>query len=77
MNTPSNLWGGEIDVVATAKAADERNRILGKEVSGEEEQLYAKDVLAAKTRELDAWTQFNVFNPLEPGRCTKKAAGAR
>ena len=43
-------------MVATAKAADECNRILGQELSPEEGRLFAKDVLAAKTRELDAWT---------------------
>ena len=32
LKTPSNLRNGEIDVVATAKAADERNRILGQEL---------------------------------------------
>ena len=64
---PSNLREKEIDIVATAKAADECNRILGQELPPEEEQLYAKDVLAAETRESDAWAQCKVFNPLAPG----------
>ena len=69
---------GEIcNVVATAKAADECNRILGQELPQEEERLYAKDVLAAKTRELDARTQFKVYNPLEPGKGTEEVVGTR
>ena len=77
LGNPSNLWDKEIDIVATAKAADECNRILAQELPPEEEQLYAKDVLAAKTRELDAWKQFKVFNSLEPGRRTREVVGAR
>ena len=77
LNAPSILWGGAMDVVATAKAAGGRKRILGQELPQEEERLYAKDVLAAKTRELDAWTQFKVYNPLEPGKCTKEVVGTR
>ena len=76
LNTPSILWGGAMDV-ATAKAAEGRKRILGHELPQEEERLYAKDVLAAKTRELDAWTQFKVYNPLEPGERTKEVVGTR
>ena len=77
LGNPSNLRDKEIDIVATAKAADACNRISGQELPPEKELLYEKDVLAAKTRELDAWTQFKVFNPLEPGRCTKEVVGAR
>ena len=46
-------------------------------MSPEEEALFAKDVFAAKTRELDAWAQFKVYNPLEPGKCTKDVVGTR
>ena len=77
LNTPSILWGGAMDVVATAKAAEGRKRILGQELPQEEERLYAKDVLAAKTRGLDARTRFKVYNPLEPGECTKEVVGTR
>ena len=76
-NTPSNIWDGAINVVATAKAADERNRISGQELPPEEESVYVEDVLAAKTRELDARAQFKVYSPLGPGKCTKEVAGAR
>ena len=69
-NTSSSLWDGAIDVVATAKAADKCNRILGQELPKEEE-------LAAKTRELDARAQFKVYNPLEPGKRTKEVVGTR
>ena len=67
---PSNLWDGAIEVVSTAEAADERNRILGQELPPGEESAYAKDVLVSKTRELSAWTQFKLYSPLEPGKCT-------
>ena len=77
LNAPSNLWDGAIDVVATAKAADACNRILGQEPSPEEGRFFAKDVLAAKTRESDAWAQFKVYNPLEPGKCTEDVVGTR
>ena len=64
-------------MVTTAKAADECNRILGQELPPEEERLFAKDVLAAKTRELDVWAQFKVYNSLEPGKRTKDVVGTR
>ena len=50
---------------------------MRQELSPEEESVYAKDVLAARTCELDAWTQFKVYSPMEPGKCTKEAAGPR
>ena len=77
LGSPPNFWNKEIDIVATAEAADERNRILGQELPPEEAQLYEKDVLAADTRGLVARKQFKVFNPLEPGRCTKEVVGTR
>ena len=76
-NTSSNLWDGAIDIASAAKAADECNRILRQELPPEEESVHAKDVLAAKTRELDARTQFKVYSPMEPGQCTKEVAGTR
>ena len=76
-NTSSNMWGGAINVVSAAKAADDCNRILRQGLPPGEESVYAKDVLTAKTRELDVWTQFKVCSPLEPGKCTGEVAGAR
>ena len=49
-NAPSNLFDGAIDVVPTAEAADECYRIPGQELPPEAESVFAKDVLAAKSR---------------------------
>ena len=78
-NPPEPISGqdGAIDVVSTPKAADECNRISGQELPHEEESVYAKDALAAKTRELNARTQFKVYSPLEPGKCPKEVVGTR
>ena len=70
--TQSNLWDGAIDVVSSAKAADVCNRISGQELSLGEASLYEEDVLAAKKRELDAWPQFKVYSPMEPGGCDEE-----
>ena len=43
----------------------------------EEESVHEKDVLAAKTRELDACTRFKVYSPMEPGKCNKEEVGTR
>ena len=51
--------------------------MLGQKLPPEEEQLYEKDVLGAGTRVLDAWNQFKVFSPLEPGRCAEEVVGTR
>ena len=63
-NTPTNLWDGAIDVVSSAEAADVCNSTVVQELSPDEGSLYEKDVLAAKTRELDAWSQFKVYSPM-------------
>ena len=76
-NTPSNLWDGAIDVVSSAKAANECTRISGQELPLEEESVYEKDALAAKARELDAQTQFKVDSHMDAGKCNKKAVGTR
>ena len=74
-NTPSDLWDGAIEVVSSAKAADERNRIVGKELQPEEESLHEKNALAAKRRKLHALSQFKVCSPTEPGECDKEGVG--
>ena len=47
------------------------------ELSPDEERLYDKDVLAAKTRESGAWSQFKVSGPMERRKCGKDAFGTR
>ena len=53
------------------------NKILGRELSPEEEEKFIKEVGAAKGRELDAWSHFRAFSPCEPERCNKSVVGTR
>ena len=76
-NTPPTLRDGAIDVVSPAQAADASDRILGQELPPDEDRLYEKDAPAAKTRELDAWSQFKVYSPMEPGKCNKDVVETR
>ena len=76
-NIPSSLRDGAIDAVSSAKAADARNRISRQELPPDEERLYEKDVLAAKTRELVAWSQFKVYSPKEPSGSDLEGGGWR
>ena len=50
---------------------------LGARIAGEGESAYEKHVLEAKAREMDAWKQFKVYSPMEPGNCNKEIAGTR
>ena len=73
----SNFSDGAIDVVSSAKAADACNLSLGQELLPGEERFYEKDMLAARARELDAWSQFKVYSPMEPGECDEEVVGTR
>ena len=53
------------DGAISVRVADERNRILGQELTPEEEEVRADLVEAGKLRELEAWENFNVFSPQE------------
>ena len=50
---------------------------LRQELPPDEERFYEKDALAAKTRELDAWTQFKVYSPMERGICDEDVVVTR
>ena len=52
-----------------------RRQRVGQDLPPEEESVYEKDVLAAKARELDAWSQCKVYSPMESGRCNKEVVG--
>ena len=49
----------------------------GKNCPRRGENGYEKDVIAARTRDLDSWTQFKVYSPMEPGKCNKGGVGPR
>ena len=49
----------------SAWVADERNRVLGQEITLEEEEMHTDLVRAGKLRELEAWMKFDVFPHLE------------
>ena len=51
------------DVAVSALVADECNRVRGQELSPEEEDRPAELDLAAKIEEVDAWKEFDVFEP--------------
>ena len=61
-NAPVALAAGAIDVAASAKAADGRNQIPGRERPPEKGEFYRADVQA------DAWSQFKVFGPSGMGQ---------
>ena len=69
----------EMDMLAAASAqeAEVCNKILGRELTPEEEEKFVKEVDAAKRRELDAWSHFRVFSPCAPAKCTKSVVGTR
>ena len=76
-NNPLSHEERDLDAAASAQAADMCNKILGKELTPEEEEKFIKEVDAAKGRELDAWSHFRAFSPCGPGRCSKSVVGTR
>ena len=50
------------DEAASAWVADECNRVLGQELTVEEEMACEELVHEGKMRELDAWGKFNLFS---------------
>ena len=76
-NNPLSHDERDLDAAASAQAADLCNKILGKELTPDEEEKFIKEVKAAKGRELDAWSKFRVFSPCEPEKCNKSVVGTR
>ena len=52
-----------VDGAISASVADECNRILGQELTLEEEAAHADLVEAGKPRELETWGKFGVLPP--------------
>ena len=61
----------------SAWVAEECNRVLGRELTEEEERLHADLLNKAKKRELDTLIQFKVFPPLKTGAQTRELVGTR
>ena len=66
-----------MDGAISAWVADERNRILGQELTPREEDMHADLVKAGKSRELEAWEEFDVFSPREAGKVQKQIVPTR
>ena len=61
---PSAAVGG-VDGAISARVADESNRILGQELTPEEEEMHANLATAIKPREMAARGEFDVSSPHE------------
>ena len=65
------------DGAASAWVADERNRVLGQELSPGEEEQHAELVQAAEIKELDAWKKFDFREPRQTGKVSRQIAQTR
>ena len=72
---PSVVEG--VDAAASARVADECNRVLGREISPEEETQRAGLVQSAKIRGLEAWKTFGVFEPRRDHNVSKQSLQSR
>ena len=52
-----------VDAAISARAAEERSRVSGQELTEEEEKLHEGPVSAATGRARGAWKKFKVFKP--------------
>ena len=66
-----------VDGAVPARVADERNRVLGAELSPEEEEQHAALLQAAKMEELVARQKFDIPEPRIGGNVSKQIAQAR
>ena len=57
--------------------ADERNRVLGQQLSEEGEELHAGLARDAKVKELDAWKRFGAYEPFDETHITKAIVNTR
>ena len=66
-----------VEAAISALVADECNRVLGQELSAEEEAALADVVREAKNKELGEWKSSRVSRPLKAGDFGKSAADTR
>ena len=76
-----NLWSHSLvdgsENAISAWMAEECNRVLGQELTPDEELQCPEMVQDGKERELNAWKQFNVFSSVDDGSVTKKIIDSR
>ena len=61
----------------SAKAAEECNRVVGRELTEGGERLHADLARQAKEQELDAWNQFKFFSPVKKDPQSKDVVDTR
>ena len=66
-----------LESALTAWIAAQCDRPLGQKLPREDENRFAKEVGAAKTREMDAWCKFKVFSPVLWKNVAKDIADTR
>ena len=66
-----------VEAALTAWVAAQCDRPLGQELSSVDEQRCAKEVEAAKCRDLDAWCKFQAFSPVPQAKVTKDVVETR
>ena len=66
-----------MEAALTAWVAVQCERPLGQELSSVDAQRFAREVEAAKCRELDAWCKFQAFPPVPQTKVTKDVVDTR
>ena len=66
-----------MEAALAAWVATQCERHLGQELSSVDELRFAKEVEAAKCRQLDAWCKFQVFSPVPQTKVTKDVVETR
>ena len=66
---------GGVGAAISARVADERNWVLGKDLSEEEEVVNADLVRDGKVKVLGTWKSFKVFKPYTNGGCEYDGIG--
>ena len=74
--SPSEAVEG-VDGAISAWVADECNRVLGQELSQEEDEMRADLAREGKRRELEAWGEFDAFSPLSACKVQKQLVDTR
>ena len=65
------------DEAVSAWVADAYNRILGQELTVEEEMACQEMVHEGEIKKLEAWKKFKVFSPVKEGAISKKVIDSR
>ena len=68
---------GGLDAALSAWVANECDRVLGQELTAQDERLFAVEVSQAKGVELEAWRSFKVLSPIYSSEASKPAIATR